>query len=505
MNVYFELYEKNNNNACYINNNVLGYFKRNNCEYSVSYDAIKNFTKSDISYENICKSLCDIFMAVAEIKVLNQFSYSIIKLLLAGKFAVNGFTVDENLEIALEDFLKTILSEFEDHNEFLSFSNNQVGLLGVNSNVVTSNLVIPDTQQPTLTNDIQNQRLQTVMSLANNQLGYKSKDKSFSNPSLEISNISNFNQLTSFINSVILNVSSNISKYMDEKSKNFAKLVNSNNTVKAYYDRISVLSKDICHSNNQLKLLGSYKRAKSTPASLNHYRFPKPMFNRSKNDEYFKQYNFVVETCQFALMDLNMNEFKLRIEKNKGEIESIVAILSISIEKVYEKIKSIENSVRKNLENSFKAINEEYECHSLETVLIFPFVKLKKIKCKFKYVKQKPVRKKSNKVKKTPNSNRSNSNTNNIVETKTHSYKHKNKQNDNYKIDRSRSRPTIKIRKNKFRSNSSNLHNALTNYFSKKSTIHNKPNTVGGPNFLPYRNVPSRTVPQRFFEIFIAF
>ncbi len=145
----------------------------------------------------------------------------------------------------------------------------------------------------------------------------------------------------------------------------------SSTTITEYYTKLKYHIKNILCSENELKILNTYKKSNCTPAPLVHYRFPQPMFN-SLNKEYFLNYNKAIETCQQAIIDINIGECERRVKFSKREVMRICDILLISDATIVEKINDLEARLKQRLDASFSKENEACMRQLKETILKYP-------------------------------------------------------------------------------------------------------------------------------------
>ena len=362
--------KKNNGVYSNISNASLGAFKKS--PYDTYYKPIQEFAKVDMKIDNIGKIICEIFFNVANNGFLNSNSYSVLNLLLTDKFTINNFKACDDYKKRLLDVKTEMLKEFEqfdvqpDDINFTQQANDQMN--NEDSGVNNTDPLNIHNQSPLILNENHNQMLTETQN--------------------EEITVSNWTELSFCINKIFTQfstiesnmtvINSNVmlnSRNTDDKFKNFAKLVNSNNTVRSYYEKIESLTKDIQCSTNNLKLLNNYKQEKRTPPSLDHYHFPKPMFNNSLDKEYFSEYNKCIEICQTSLLDLNLRELERKIEASRSELSNIKDILSISEDNLDKNILDIENKVKKSLDHTFTTTHEKYCRIIQEPVLKFPYIK----------------------------------------------------------------------------------------------------------------------------------
>ena len=412
--------KKNNSDINSLNNNVIGYFKRPD-KYGDFYNILKDFAQNEISINNICNVLCDIFFVVAETSSLNGHSFSVINLLLQNKFSINKFELNDDYRSKLENVKRIMLIDFNIYSEENTNNNIEANSnssdtphIHVNSNLAPNihTQIICDTQRSINSVPSDSQTALLLNSLNNS---------SDNNNSLALlSFLNNLSESIKIINENIVNNSKNT----NEKFKHFAKLVNSNSTVKEYFDKINHHTKNILWSENQIKILRSYKDASHTPLSLRHSRFPRPMFNQSTFQDYFLDYNKAIETCQNSLIDINIAELERRIAFSKNEVSRFRDILSISDDKVVDKIKDIESTIKKGFESSFKKSNEACNRHIQEPIDKYPLVKEKNKNSNFNN--------NSNKTKTTNQSTKLNKNKSNLKNSHPKS-SNNNKNNSNSK------------------------------------------------------------------------
>jgi hypothetical protein len=197
------------------------------------------------------------------------------------------------------------------------------------------------------------------------KLSQNFKNKNSITPPQETTTVINENDLNSSIDNHVSSIKSS------EVTLNSTSSCYSSTTITEYYTKLKFHIKNILCSENELKIQKTYKKHTHTPASLVHYRFPQPMFN-SLNKEYFVNYNKAIETCQQAIIDINIGECERRIKFSKREVMRICDILLISDKKIVEKINDLEARLKQRLEASFGKENEACMRQLKETVLKYP-------------------------------------------------------------------------------------------------------------------------------------
>jgi len=191
----------------------------------------------------------------------------------------------------------------------------------------------------------------------------------------------------------------------------FAKFLNTNQNTQNHFKRVEALVKNKLRLENHLKLLQSYSEQSRMPPALVHERFPRCMFNNSTNPDYFIEYNRIVEICQKSLLDLNIKEVKLMIEKSKKELYDLKKFIDTFDDKTNQKFNEIDTTQAKNADKFFLKLNENFNREIQKPIRKFPILKEKKINREKPQV-NKEVANNSNKNKNVKNSDRNLNKTN---------------------------------------------------------------------------------------------
>ena len=110
-----------------------------------------------------------------------------------------------------------------------------------------------------------------------------------------------------------------------KKHEEIQNIVNSHNDKEELIRDLTLLIKKVLKTENNINILNSHLKNKTTPKSLNHHRFPKPFL--SHNENYVSSYNDLVEKFQADIIKFNLDE----LERNKIQLIDKVKIIKTKI------------------------------------------------------------------------------------------------------------------------------------------------------------------------------
>ena len=382
--------KRNNSNISSFNGRQLGAFKNKDNKYSSYYVAITNFAKRDITSDNFIQIICEIFFHVVDDGFLNSSSLKILNYILESQTKIGEFDLNSDWRTKLKHVKTKMHEEFENFAEQVDEVNSpEEDPLPNKDPGAQTTFMVPNTINTTPIEDSQSTQLLLDQVAALNSQITNGQNLS-GNPLPNFNETNNQNVLTALLSTfqTIFNnqmhlINSSIaqnSKNVDDRLKSFAKLLDSNQAVNNYYLEVEKLTKIKLKNENHLNLLQNYLKASRTPPSLNHDRFPRCMFNFSKNSDYFDDYNIIVEICQKSLLELNVRELKRMIDKNEADIKNFKALISDFDDEVNKKFADIDSRANEENESLFVSTNEHYNRIIKDPVVKFPINKPKKSK-----------------------------------------------------------------------------------------------------------------------------